>query len=79
MRRDEIYLPPDFESVQGKLKVVDDSIDQLLDATDRMANADDDEDTADAIVELLADMTASLLVLHMVIAAMLQDETKGLR
>ena len=79
MRRDEIYLPPDFESVEGKLKVVDDSIDQLLDATDRMANTGDDEDTADAIVELLADMTASLVVLHMVIADMLQNETKGLR
>ena len=76
MRKDEIYLPPDFESVQGKLKVVDDSIDQLLDATDRMANTGDDEDTADAIIELLAEMTASLVVLHMVVAGMLQDEQR---
>ena len=72
MRKDEIYVPPDFPSIDGKLRAVNDSINQLLDATDRMADAD--EDTADAMVELLADMTASLVVLHLVVAGMLEAQ-----
>jgi hypothetical protein len=71
MQRDDLYMPSDFASVDGKLRVVDDSIDHLLNAIDRAANADD---TDDALVELMADMSAALVAIHMVVASMLQDQ-----
>lgn len=73
MRKDELYMPSDFDSVEGKLRVVDDSIDHLLNAIDRAAHADAD-DTDDALVELMADMSAALVAIHMVVASMLQGQ-----
>lgn len=73
MRRDELPLPGDFDSIAGKLKVVDDSINQLLDATERAASSDDDDDV---LVELLADISAALIVLHLVVAGMLENDQR---
>lgn len=73
MQRDDLYLPSDFDSVDGKLRVVDDSINALLNAIDRAAHADDEDD---ALVELMADMSAAIVAIHMVVASMLQDQQR---
>ena len=74
MRKDEIYLPEDFTSIEGKLRVVEDSLDGLLAATEKMAEADDGDDTADAIIELMAEISASLITLHLVVSGLLEDQ-----
>ncbi len=67
MKRDHIVNPDDFDSVQGKLRVVNESLDGLLEGTERFRIT---KDAAD----ILAAIVASLIALHQVVGQMLVDE-----
>ncbi len=68
MKKKDIHVPDDFDSVLGKIEAVEGSLDGLLKDTQGFA--------LNRVAEpLLAGMCASLIVLHQVVLAMLQDET----
>jgi hypothetical protein len=69
MRKEHIHHPDDFDTVEGKLRVVNESLDGLLVGTEAYRLRQD-------AVEWMAAATASLIVLHQVIEAMLNDELR---
>lgn len=71
MKRKHIVNPPDFVSIEGKLRAVEDSLDGLLDSTEQFKR---DGGLPHSLIELIASMTASLIVLHQVVAEMLREE-----
>ena len=67
MKRDHILNPDDFDSVEGKLRAVNGSLEGLLDGTEAYRLRRD-------ATEWMAAITSSLIILHQVVEGMLKDE-----
>jgi hypothetical protein len=67
MKREHIVNPDDFESIEGKMRVVHESLDGLLEGTERFRQTKD-------IADILATIVASLIALHQVVGQMLADD-----
>jgi hypothetical protein len=69
MKKEDMHVPDDFASLEGKLRVVDESLAGLLAGSEAFRLRRD-------AVEWMAAATASLIILHQVVAAMLEDQVQ---
>jgi hypothetical protein len=66
MKKEQIHNPDDFHTTAGKLRVVQESLDGLLEGSEAYRLRRD-------LVAWMASVTASQIILHQVLAAMLEE------
>lgn len=72
MRKEHIVNPDDFDTLEGKIRVISESFDGLLAGTEAYRLRQDP-------IEWMAAITASMIVLHQVVQAMLEEQRRAPR